>query len=262
VSRPRSAGAGGSGRDAVRTRVVRSGRRTVLVHEQGAGPAIPAVLVHGIGVARHYWAPLAARLAGAGPVLTLELPGFGGAPKRPEHHHPPTIEEHAALVAAVLRDAGVPPVRLVGHSMGTQIVAELAAQEPGLIAELALLGPVSDPAAPDAWRQGLRLARDTLGEPAGANLAVFTDYARTGPRWYLRTLPFMLGYDLRAVLPRIPVPTVVLRGARDPIAPRRWAQDVAERLPRGRFAEVAGGRHVVQFTHPDAVAAELATGVP
>ena len=235
--------------------------RTALVHEYG-GAGVTTVLVHGIGVARLYFRPLTARLAQDGHVLVVELPGFGGAPKRPHRADPPTLEEHALLLADLLRQRGHGPVRLLGHSMGTQIVADLAARDPDLVAELALLGPVTDPAAPDAPRQGLRLARDTLGESFPANVAVFTDYARTGPRWYLRTLPFMLGYDLRAVLPRIAAPTLVLRGARDPIAPHGWAQQVAGLLPHSRFVVVPGAHHVVLFTHPDRVAAVLAAGVP
>ncbi|HEY8317672.1 MAG TPA: alpha/beta fold hydrolase [Amnibacterium sp.] len=242
------------------TRAFRFDGRVALVHERGSGPAAPVVLVHGIGVARLYFEPLAHLLAASGRVIVVELPGFGRAPKQ-RHHSPPSIEELARLLAALLRDAGGGPYRLVGHSMGTQIVADLAARDPQLVADLALLGPVTDPAAPDAVRQGLRLALDTLGESAGANAAVFTDYLRTGPLWYLRTLPFMLGYDLLGVLPRIPVPALVLRGARDPIAPHDWTAEVAAHLPRSRFVEVPGAHHVVQFTHAAAVAAALSEGV-
>ena len=236
--------------------------RIAFVHERGTGPARPTVLVHGIGVARLYFTRLETLLAATGPVLTLELPGFGRAPKRPAREAPPTIEEHALLVADLLRQHGASAYRVVGHSMGTQIVADLAVRDPDLVGELALLGPVTDPAAPDALRQGLRLARDTLGETPLTNAAVFTDYARTGPRWFLQTLPFMLGYDLPAVLPRITAPTVVMRGARDPIATHGWTEQVARLVPRSRFVEVPGAHHVLQFTHPERVAAELAAGVP
>ena len=68
----------------------------------------------------------------------------------------------------------------------------------------------------------------------------------------------MLGYPLLDVLPRIPAPSVVIRGSRDPIAPHDWTAEVAARLPHGRFVEVPGANHVVQFTHPQAVAAEAA----
>ncbi|HEV7623162.1 MAG TPA: alpha/beta hydrolase [Amnibacterium sp.] len=243
------------------TLVFRWRDRTALVHEHGTG-GTTTVLVHGIGVARLYFRPLTRRLAADGTVLVVELPGFGGAPKRPNRGRPPTVEEHALLLADLLRGRGSAPVRLVGHSMGTQIVADLAARDPQLVGELALLGPVTDPAAPDALRQGLRLARDTLGESFGANVSVFTDYARTGPRWYLRTLPFMLGYDLRAVLPRVVAPTMVIRGERDPIAPHGWTAQVARLLPTSRLAEVPGAHHVVQYTHAHEVADELAAGVP
>lgn len=245
-----------------RTRSFRWEDRVALVHERGRGAALPTVLVHGIGVARLYFERLADVLSAEGPVLTLELPGFGGAPKRPSPRNPPTIEQHARLVAALLRDHGAGACRVVGHSMGTQVVADLAARDPEVVRELALLGPVTDPAASDALRQGLRLARDTLGETPSTNVAVFTDYARTGPRWYLKTLPFMLGYDLRAVLPRIPAPTLVMRGAKDPIATHPWTEQVARLLPRSRFVEVPGAHHVLQFTHPEVVAEELRAGVP
>jgi pimeloyl-ACP methyl ester carboxylesterase len=236
--------------------------RIAFVHERGAGPTMPTLLVHGIGVARLYFTRLEAVLAASGPVLTVELPGFGRAPKRPDRANPPTIEEHSLLVAELLRQHGAPGYRIVGHSMGTQIVADLAVRDPDLVRELALLGPVTDPAARDALHQGLRLARDTLGETPPTNVAVFTDYARTGPRWYLRTLPYMLDYDLPGVLPRIAAPTLVMRGARDPIAPHGWTEQVARLLPRSRLVEVPGAHHVVQFTHADRVAAELAAGVP
>ena len=226
------------------------------MHERGTGPATPVVLVHGIGVARLYFEPLAELLAASGRVIIVELPGFGRAPKqRPSS--PPTIEEHALLLAALLRDAGAAPYRLVGHSMGTQIVADLAARDPELVAEIALLGPAT----------GLGCARRAAaGSPARARHP--GGVARREHRRVHRLPPyrsalvpadasFMLGYPMLDVLPRISAPAVVNRGSRDPIAPHDWTAEVAARLPRGRFVEVPGANHVVQFTHPQAIAAEL-----
>jgi pimeloyl-ACP methyl ester carboxylesterase len=94
-----------------------------------------------------------------------------------------------------------------------------------------------------------------------ANLTVFSDYVRNGPIWFLRTLPSMLRYPMVQVLPRVTVPTLVIRGERDPIAPRPWGQQVATLLPQGRLIEIPGAGHDAMFSHPAVVAAEILGGV-
>jgi pimeloyl-ACP methyl ester carboxylesterase len=235
--------------------------RVLLVWERGVVGGPVFVLVHGIGVARHYFAQLVPVLASRGTVLTVELPGFGSAPK-PVPRRVQRIEDHADLLAAYLRSRAERAAVLVGHSMGTQIVVDLAVRHPGLAGRVVLIGPVTDPEAATPWQQGGRLVLDMLGESPGANVAVLTDYAKTGPRWYLATLPIMLGYDLPAMLPRVQVPALVVRGSRDPIARRGWTRRVADLLPRSRLVEIPGAHHVAMYTHPAAVAAEIERGVP
>ena len=48
----------------------------------------------------------------------------------------------------------------------------------------------------------------------------------------------------------MPAPTLVVRGSRDTIVPEGWAREVAALLPRGRYAEVPGGPHCVNYTTP------------
>lgn len=230
-------------------RFVRGDR--VLLHVRsglGAGPVF--LLVHGIGVGCRYFGRLIPRLEDAGTVLTVELPGFDRAPKPADVL---AVEDLADLLAAFVREQGRPVVA-VGHSMGAQIVAALAVRHPDTVAAVAMLGPVTDPTERTAWQQGLRLGQDTLIEPPMANRLVFTDYARTGPRRYLATVPSMLDYDLEAAAASIAVPAVVVRGTRDPIARHGWAARVASLLPAGRLVEVPGAPHVVMWSRPDAVA--------
>ncbi|MDH2444204.1 alpha/beta hydrolase [Amnibacterium sp. CER49] len=225
----------------------------MLVWDDQGPPGPVFVLVHGIGVGSRYYRRLAPVLATAGRVLTVELPGFRDAPKPGRVQ---SVEDHGETVAALVAPLGRPVV-LVGHSMGTQIVTEVAARRPELVERLVLIGPVTDPVAPTAVQQGLRLGRDTLREPPLANWIVFSDYARTGPSWYLKTLPSMLTYDMLGTLPRVQAPAVVIRGSRDPIAPRPWAQRVTDLLPHGRLVEVPGAPHVAMFVRPEAVAAAI-----
>jgi pimeloyl-ACP methyl ester carboxylesterase len=230
----------------------------LLDHRSGQEDAGVVVLVHGIGVGAAYFSRLAPLLAVHGQVRTIELPGFGGAPK-PEYAL--SVEGLATLVVALLESIGR-PVTLLGHSMGTQIVLETALRSPALVERLVLIGAVTDPEERSAVLQGLRLAQDTLGESPAANRAVFSEYLRCGPRRYLATLPSMLDYDTIGAATRTAVPTLVIRGGRDPIFRRPFARRVASALPVGRLVEVPGAHHVVQHTHPRAVASAILTAGP
>jgi pimeloyl-ACP methyl ester carboxylesterase len=211
------------------------------------------LLVHGIGVGCRYFARVIPLLEDQGTVLTVELPGLDRAPKPAEVL---AVEDHADLLADYLRSLGARVVA-VGHSMGAQIVADLAVRHPDTTSAVALLGPVTDPRQRTAWRQGLRLGQDTLREPPLANRVIFGDYLRTGPRRYLATLPSMLAYDIERTLPRLGVPALLMRGARDPICRHDFASRLAGLLPSGRFVEVPGAPHVVMWSRPEAVSAEL-----
>ena len=74
-----------------------------------------------------YFERLAVQLSRYGPVHALDLPGFGGVP------HPTTrltIAQYADLVAHAIKVLDLDDPVLVGHSMGTQIAADLAARRP------------------------------------------------------------------------------------------------------------------------------------
>jgi pimeloyl-ACP methyl ester carboxylesterase len=141
--------------------------------------------------------------------------------------------------------------------MGAQIVLEAALQDPGAFSAVVLLGPVVDHEAPRAWQQGRRLLTDFLLETPSANWATLRDYARTGPRWYLASLPPMLAYRTGTAVARLALPLLVLRGARDPIATRGWVEQLRRLARVARIVEVPGAAHVVMFTHPEEVAREI-----
>lgn len=210
------------------------------------------VLLHGIGVSHRYLARLHVELARSAAVYSFDLPGFGGTP-RPGRQV--TVGEYAAFVAAVLAQRGVGSCIVVGHSMGVQFAVELALQEPGLVSRAVLMGPVVDTARRSALWHALALTRDSLfSEPPSTNAVVFTDYFRTGFRWYLTELPVMMGYPLDTRARGVAQPVLVLRGGRDPIARRPWCEYLAAQVPDGAFAQVHGRGHVVQDTATEDVA--------
>jgi pimeloyl-ACP methyl ester carboxylesterase len=223
-----------------------------FVEEHGTPGGATHVLVHGIGVSARYLRRLARELAPEAHVLVPELPGFGRTPRL---DHAPSVQELADGLAAAR-------AVLTGHSMGAQVVAETARRHPDLAERVVLLGPVVDPAAPSALAQGLRLARDTLREPLGGNAIVLSDYLRTGPVWYARQLPHMLGYRTRDAVAQLSCPVLVVRGVRDPVAPQQWVTDLAATAARGHAVAVPGAAHLVQHVRPREVAALCLTGAP
>lgn len=228
-------------------------QRTMLVErpEGDSDAGRQFVLVHGIGVSSRYYTRLARALAPSGGVHVVELPGFGRAPRPVE---PLSIEEHAAVVNAYVREAGLDRPTIVGHSMGVQVVVESALQAPELFSGVVGIGGVVDPSLRTAHQQALRLAQDTLREPPLANWAVLVDYVRTGPRWYLQTLPIMLGYRIEEALPRLQVPLLLVRGARDPIATQAWAEQMRRLAPGSRLVTVDRAAHVAMYSRPEEVA--------
>lgn len=219
-----------------------------------SGPVF--VLVHGIGVSSRYFERLVPALSGEGRVFAVDLPGFGRATRR-RPAHPLSIDDFADAVAEAMDRAGIADAVVVGHSMGTQVAVSLAVRRPDLVRGLALLGPVTDPSDRNALKSGMLLGVDTLRESPRGNLLVAADYLRCGPRWYLATLPAMLEYPIERELEAVRVPTLVVRGARDPIARTDWVAELARRSG-GRAVTVPSVAHLVMHGAPWRTAALIA----
>lgn len=212
------------------------------------------ILIHGIGMSRHTFSPLAAVLGRHSRVIGVDLAGFG-ANRRPQQRV--GIQDHARQVERALIERGVTRAVVIGHSMGSQVAVELALRAPDLIDGAVLIGPVVDPLRPGALRQGLALLRDCLGEPVGAGAILLVDYLRGGLRWYLRQLPEMLHHPIQVRLAAVTQPVMIVRGRDDPIATRDWCERLLAHAQRGRLVEFAASRHVVPRTEPDTLAHEI-----
>lgn len=218
----------------------------------GGGDRRPAfVLVHGIGVSSRYFHPVAALLAEHGDVYAVDLPGYGESPRV---RRDVSLADHAAVVAEVVRLHGLVDPVVVGHSMGSQIVARLAVDRPEVADRIVLIAPTLDPRKRGVVRAGLALAHDTLREPLLSNAVVLGDYfLRCGIRYYLRQLPHLIQDRVEDRAGRIRARSLVIVGHRDAVVDRSFAGALAAAIPRGSM-QVANGPHVVMFTDPVGVA--------
>lgn len=217
------------------------------VHVRTGPKARPFVLVHGIGVSSRYFTPLAVELAKHGTVYAIDLPGYGSSPTPPRN---PELADHAAVVAELVRTRELVNPVLVGHSMGTQIVTQMAVDDPGLTDRLVLIGTTLAPRLRTLARASASLLVDMLREPPHSNLIVGVDYFfRCGVPYYLRQLPLLLTDSIEDRLGHVRAKTLVIAGDHDPIAGDGWSRRVAGAIPDAAFHEVEGP-HVVMFTDP------------
>lgn len=215
-------------------------RATVVAERRGdAAASGTVVLVHGIGMGRRVFADLVQRLEEDFLVVALDLPGYGEAP---EPERTPAIERMADLVAAYLRHLGRGPVILLGHSMGTQVVTEVAVRHPRTVGRLVLVAPTVDRHHRRALSQLWRLGRDLLGESPRVLLLGGREYLRAGPH-LRRKMHAMLVHRPEHSYPRIAAPTLVVRGEHDAVVPQPWFDEVVAAIPDATSFVVAGHHH-------------------
>lgn len=231
------------------------------VHARVAGVdgAPQVVCVHGLGCSSRYFTPFAGHLATDAHVLAPDLPGFGrtaGPPRALD------VRGLSLALADWLRCTERGGAVLVANSLGCQIVADLALHSPDLLGPVVLVGPTMDRHARTPGRQLWRLLRSLPRERPSLALVLTYDYLVCGPRRFLDTFRHALADPVEHKLFAVNVPAVVVRGARDPIVPHGWAQEVADLLPAGRLVEVPGGGHALNYSSPAELAAVTRTLLP
>ena len=217
------------------------------------------VLVHGIGASERYFGRLIRELVRTSTVHTLELPGFGSAPKPARQLQ---MQDFGRIAVRALESAGIQGAQWVGHSMGCQVVVEMALAAPGAVSSVVLLAPTINNAERSAPLQALRLLQDSLGEPAAVNAMLVRDYLRAGPRWYLSTLPAMIRHPIEERIRDVQAPVLLVRGGRDPVVRADWVTRLAAARPGTQTVELPGQPHVMMYTRPVETAAVLRSAVP
>ena len=223
------------------------------VHAALLGPAdAPTVVcVHGLGCSHRYFLPLARALHGDARVVAPDLPGFGRTrgPARALD-----VRGQSQALADWLRATARGGAVLVANSTGCQTAVDLAVHSPELLGPLVLVGPTVDRHARTPTQQVGRLLADSPWERPTLGPVLLRDWAACGARRYAATFAYLLTDPLERKLPHVPVPTVVVRGARDPVVPRAWAEEVTRTLPCGRLEEVPGVGHTVNWSAPERLA--------
>jgi pimeloyl-ACP methyl ester carboxylesterase len=251
-------------------RELQLGDLRIAYTQAGHGP--PLVLLHGGLDDSRSWRRQIDALADEFTVLAWDAPGCGRSSDVPESWRMP---DYADALASWLLATGIEQPHILGLSWGSTIALELYRRHPLVPGSLILASPYAGwagslPPGEVAARLESVLAaaglpRDQMPEglpgvfsgrasPAlrSEQLAIWADNAGgRNPGGYRAMAYSMAEADLRDVLPRIQVPTLLLHGQLDERAPLKVASDLHARIPASRLVIVEGVGHLTNVEAPD-----------
>ncbi|MFG2359742.1 alpha/beta fold hydrolase [Streptomyces sp. NPDC048521] len=228
-------------------------------------------------------------------MVYIEPVGTGDSGRLPDPHDY-TVATYTRLLHSVVEHLGLPKVTLLGHSHGGFIAQRYALDHPGRLAALVLYdtSPVADEqfwsAAVAAMERFVERHFNDHPETAGYVAALTTrldlldddgttavlrtimpaylfDYwgreeefapARQSLRMYADpTRGQGPSFDIRAELPRITTPALVLAGRQDFICGPRWARLLHEAMPAAELSILEDTGHLAHIERPEQFSASV-----
>ena len=221
---------------------------TRLSEDRVSATAPAVVLVHGLSVSSGYMIPTAEHLAPYYRVYIPDLPGFG---KSTKPAHILNIPELANVLAAWMSEMELPSAILLGNSLGCQIIVDFALRYLECITHAVLVGPTMDPKARSIHQAALRLLLDAPCEPLSYLPVLMREYLAAGIPRTIRTLQYAFADRIEEHIYRVQVPTLIVRGSRDPIVPQEWVEEVHRLLPGSQLVVLPNAGHAVNYNSPE-----------
>jgi pimeloyl-ACP methyl ester carboxylesterase len=257
----------------------------VDVHHVVAGSedaTVTVVLLHHFFGSAATWRQVTGPLADAAGarVVAFDRPAFGLTERVPagRDRAPYRRRDAARITVGLLDHLGVERAVLVGSSAGGTIALETIDLAPARVAGLGLVAPaITGDIGPPAPLRPLLRHLWPLPKPFVARAARGITPARISRSWHDPSLaaeqdaePYRRALevpgwdrafwdlmtaeptpDLRHVLARIEVPTVVVQGAQDPVIRPHWSSRTAGAIPAAEYVELPGVGHTPQEERPD-----------
>jgi pimeloyl-ACP methyl ester carboxylesterase len=230
----------------------------------------PLLFLHGVGGGHAAWARQLDQFAGRGyRAAAWDAPGYGASPPV----EPYGCEQVArALLELIARKFDGGPVVLVGHSMGGFIAQEAYALQPSAVRALVLAftSPAFGRSEGEFQREFVRQRTAPLDE--GKSMADIAAALMPGMRGsraapgsldlaerimggvpaqtYRRAVQMLTTFDRRAQLPSIGVPTLLVAGEDDRVAPAAVMERMAQKIPGAEYVCLDGCGHLGPIEQP------------
>ena len=238
-------------------------------------PAQPtAVFIHGVLNDHSVWILQTRYLAHHGwNVLAIDLPGQS----KSEGPHPESVEQAAHTVIALLDAVGVSKAALIGHSLGSLIALQAAAQAPERVSHLALVGTAFPMRVSQALLDGAlntpmkaidmvnTFSHSMLAPPPsalgpgtwlyGGNKALMRRVLASNSQANVFHLGFKAcdSYSLgEEAMAKVQCPTLFVLGQHDQMTPPKAAQSLIGKAQQGQVVHLQSG-HSLMTEAPDAV---------
>lgn len=252
---------GRSGRPSLDTEILNVDGRPARVAVLGAGA--PIVLLHGWGGRIESWGIVPTILAERFRVIVVDLPGFG---ETPLGHQPLGNADYAEFVAALLNQLNLGPATVVGHSHGGRVGLMLAVRHPELVSKLVLVDSAGIvPRRTLGYHLKVafvKAARRFFGLPALGSIRargmrlVYTligsaDYNAAQDPLLRQTLVRCVNEDLRHLMPKVAVPTLLIWGSADLDTPLADAQIMEKLIPDAGLVTFDGAGHFAYLDRTD-----------
>ncbi|MCX8073277.1 MAG: alpha/beta hydrolase [Candidatus Binatia bacterium] len=242
-------------------------RGAVTLHYLDEGEGTPLVLLHGLGGNSHVWDEFIPHFTRYHRVVRPDLRGFGQSDKPAG---PYTLADYSSDLDALLEQAQLGPVHLLGISMGGVIAQRFTLDRPERVRSLILVSTSSEvgPRATAAW---LRLADmiesrgfgdnavDATRSVSPAFAARYPERVRAlgeltrqcDPRAYAAAARSVADYHFTAELRGVAQPALILQGLDDQLTPPGGSVKMARALPHARLLLVPEAGHNLPTEKPE-----------
>lgn len=253
---------------------VEVGGLRIAYRRAGNGP--PLVLLHGAPADGRVWRELQADLADEFTVVAWDAPGSGGSDDPPESFR---LADYADCLAGLVAALGLDRPAVLGHSFGGGLALAFYGRHPSAPRALVLAGAYAGWAGslpPDEVARRVRVGEQAAqemergefhprsipglfseamsAERADELAAIMAEARPHGTRVMLRAFAEA---DLRDVLPRVAVPTLLINGDADLRSPLDVAGALHAAIPGSELAVLPGLGHEASLESPEAFHAEV-----
>lgn len=229
----------------------------------------PLLFLHGLGGGHHAWDAQLPYFAARGyPAHAWDQPGYGKSPMV----EPYDLEQVCAALARLIESLGGEPMVLVGHSMGGFVAQETYARHPKLVKALALCFTSAAFVGGSEFGRQFIAARlepldagKSMTEIAAAMLPAMgsnSEHAQgtmagLSPDTYRKAVHLLTMFDRRKDLPRVAVPTLLIAGEKDHVAPAAVMEKMARKIPGADYVLLEECGHLGPMDQPEPFNAAL-----